>query len=211
MNTSRPRNIGKEIIRLKSLDYTYDEIVLQLKCSKSTVSYHCGEGQKVKTASRRKNRRAISHPFVSKTEWFKYTKNNRGYEYSKTIRSKRRCLYDRFFNFNRNVKTGERFMSEYTVEDVIAKFGESPTCYLTGDKIDIGKTRTYEFDHVIPRSKGGDNSLDNMGICTKEANQAKRDMCPDEFIFFCKKVLKHHGYKVEKEVTASELESESKI
>lgn len=86
-----------------------------------------------------------------------------------------------------------------TVDDIIKKFGENPKCYLTGDLIDINKTRTYEFDHIIPKSRGGENTLDNLGICTKTANRIKHDMTPDELINQCKKILEHNGFKVNKQ------------
>jgi 5-methylcytosine-specific restriction endonuclease McrA len=85
-------------------------------------------------------------------------------------------------------------------EDVINKYGENTFCYLTGDRIDISKPRTYSFDHKIPRSRGGENTLDNLGICTKIVNTSKTDMTPEEYIELCKKVLEHNGYNVTKSV-----------
>jgi transposase len=38
---AKPRNIKNEILRLRDQNYTYDQIVKELNCSKSTVSYHC--------------------------------------------------------------------------------------------------------------------------------------------------------------------------
>ena len=67
-----------------------------------------------------------------------------------------------------------------------------------GEQLDITKPRDYVFDHMIPRSRGGDNSLDNLGLCTKQANMAKSDLTPEEFIQFCKKVLEYNGYTVNK-------------
>ena len=37
--------------------------------------------------------------------------------------------------------------------------------------------------------KRGDNSLNNLGICTKQANIMKSDMTPDELINLCKLIL----------------------
>ncbi len=87
---------------------------------------------------------------------------------------------------------------EITADQIISMFNQNPVCYLTGDQIDINKPRTYNFDHIIPRSKGGQNTLDNLGICTKVVNMAKNDMSPDEFFNLCKKVLEYNGYEVKK-------------
>lgn len=48
---------GKEVIKLKSQGKTYKEISKITGLSKSTISYHCGEGQKKKTLQRQKQRR----------------------------------------------------------------------------------------------------------------------------------------------------------
>ena len=83
----------------------------------------------------------------------------------------------------------------FTVDDVIKKFGKSPKCYITGESIDIQKPRTYHFDHITPRSKGGDNSIDNLGICTKKANLSKNDMTYEEFVEFCQSVVDNYKNK----------------
>ena len=93
-------------------------------------------------------------------------------------------------------KRGKREKLAFTPDDVINKFGESPVCYITGKKIDIYNTKSYHFDHKLPRSKGGLNTLDNLGICTKQANMAKNDMTEDELIQFCKDVLIYRGFKI---------------
>ena len=46
-----------------------------------------------------------------------------------------------------------------------------------------GKQVSYEeadIDHVIPRSKGGKNSWENMVVCSKEVNRQKANRTPDE-------------------------------
>lgn len=84
----------------------------------------------------------------------------------------------------------------FTWEEVVEKHGESPVCHLTGRTIDWSKPSEYEFDHIYPRAKGGDNSLGNLGIAVKAANRAKSDMTVDEFLALCKEVLENHGYVV---------------
>lgn len=36
----------EQILKLRAAGKSYSEIVSELGCSKSTVSFHCGEGQK---------------------------------------------------------------------------------------------------------------------------------------------------------------------
>ena len=62
-------------------------------------------------------------------------------------------------------------------------------CYLTGRPIDLNKSRSYHLDHIVPRSRGGDDSLDNCQIACREANQAKGDLLVEEFVALCKKVV----------------------
>ena len=42
-------NLKEKILKLREQDYTYSEIVKELGCSLSTVSYHCGTPDKSKT------------------------------------------------------------------------------------------------------------------------------------------------------------------
>ena len=88
--------------------------------------------------------------------------------------------------------------SSFTVEDLRKKVGENPFCYLTGRSIDLTKPSTYAFDHINPATLGGDNSIENLGVVCKRANQAKADMPLEEFINLCKEVLIKQGYRVEK-------------
>lgn len=45
-------------------------------------------------------------------------------------------------------------------------------------------------------AEGGSNDLDNLGICTKQANMAKSDLSINELINLCQQILTKHGYKV---------------
>jgi 5-methylcytosine-specific restriction endonuclease McrA len=84
------------------------------------------------------------------------------------------------------------------IQEVIKKINDNPICYITGESIDLKDTSSYHFDHIIPRSRGGSNSIDNLGLTTREANMAKSDKTIDEHIEYCKKVLLNHGYTIDK-------------
>lgn len=88
------------------------------------------------------------------------------------------------------LRTG--YKCDFTIQDLLDKFGPNPICYLTGEPIDLLKPETYQFDHIVSRSKGGDNSLSNLGLASKAANQAKSDLSLDDFKTLCKKVLDHN-------------------
>lgn len=179
-----------KIIKLRQLGYTYNQIVEELNCSKSVVCYHLGNNQKEKSKNRQIKYRNKNHPYQAKISNFK---EKIKYQEKKLKSTINRIIYNKVINFQRGTTMNEIF----TLEDVIKKFGDNPKCYLTGKDINIYEPSTYQFDHIIPRSKGGDNSLENLGICTKEANLAKRDMLHEEFIDLCKSILLHNGYKIE--------------
>ncbi len=173
-----------EILHLREQGYTYDQIVDELNCSKGTVSYHCGDGQKEKSNNRRRKNRKDQHPFVRKVESFSTVKTP----------TQRQPTHGTYKLLSLKIETFSKMNKQYTkpsftVDQALEKFGDNPTCYLTGDPIDINKPRAYAFDHIIPRSRGGSNDIDNLGLTTKEANQAKADMTPDEFYNLCQKVI----------------------
>ncbi len=182
--------LRQQIEELRQDGKTYNQIKSELGCSTGTISYHLKPEQKEKTLARQRKRRKVVHPYKIKLERFinptkKPTTNKQTHKWKSLIRDKIKR-----FSTTKGIKQVEL---KFTTEDIINKFGENPKCYITGDDIDIYSPRTYNFDHIIPRSRGGDNTIDNLGICTKQANQAKHDMTPEELIEFCKKVLEHNN------------------
>jgi CRISPR/Cas system Type II protein with McrA/HNH and RuvC-like nuclease domain len=140
----------------------------------------------------------MQHPYQSKIEHFVCFDSRRLYnkgikQYGNTVNT----IKNKIHNFRkRGVKMPHN--QSITIDDVFRKFGSNPCCYLTGRPIDVNQTRSYHFDHVVPVSKGGDNSLDNLGLCVKEANVAKNNLTVEQLIELCKDILQHHGYKITK-------------
>lgn len=54
---------------------------------------------------------------------------------------------------------------------------DSYVCQYTGKKV---SHKEADIDHIVPRSKGGKNTWDNMVVCTKEINRKKGDRNPEE-------------------------------
>lgn len=181
------KNLGQQILNLFQSGKSYNQISAILNCSKGTVAYHCGKNQKTKAKLRCSNFRQ-KHPIIIKLNNFLNEKPT--ILTRKTLPNKiERIIYKRIHTFQKGQKM------TITVQEVMDKLGDTPKCYLTGKNININEPKTYHFDHIIPISKGGQNTIENLGVCTKEANLAKSAMTHEEFLDLCKSVLLHHGYQ----------------
>lgn len=187
-----------KILELRKQGKSYKQISDELGCTKSTVCFHCGKGQKTKNYNRAKQCRNHQHPFIRKIESF-HNPNISNITRTTTHKTKK-LIQLKIETFCSIRQGGNKIYNKptFTVQDVIDKFGNNPKCYLTNESIDISKPRTYHFDHIIPASKGGSNDITNLGLCTKDANNSKTDLTLEEYISLCKKVLETHGYNVTK-------------
>lgn len=115
------------------------------------------------------------------------------------VRSKentvKEILKNKIIRFHRDKKIWKYPPMTFKVQDLLDKIGDEPTCYLTGRKIDLMDGKSYHLDHIIPKNKGGANSLDNCNIACKDANQAKGNLLYGEFIELCEEILKFHKNK----------------
>ena len=179
--------LKNQILQLREKGYSYDRIKSELSCSKSTISYYCGENQSHKRSVRQKKRRSIN-VLNNKIESFLHRKANLVTEYKETQRDIRKILQIKLKGFSMNRKT-KKVKQKFSLQDLIDKIGDNPSCYITGRPIDLTDGKSYHLDHIIPISKGGDNTIDNCQIACKEANQAKHNLSYDEFVQLCKEVV----------------------
>lgn len=184
----------EKILQLRKEGKSYREIQKETGCSKGTIAYHCGKGQKEKTRNRVRTMRE-KNSLIHKTDWFKH---GRRAKKGITNKSQKFQLRTTYVDNKHTHKTMSETTMEFNHHDVLKKIGKSPQCYLTGRKINLEEPSSYNLDHIIPTGKGGDNSIENLGITCKEANMAKHDMVLEEFLQLCKEVLEHNGYEVNK-------------
>lgn len=175
-----------EILLLRSQKKTYLQIATILGCAKSTVAYHCSAEQKRKTARRVE----------------KYRKDKLKTKYS-TFKYDVRGVNNKFTGFKRKA-TGD---CDFSLEDVKLLIEVTDKCYLCGNYIDYQDPSSFHFDHVIPTSRGGLNTLSNLKIACKECNFAKRDIPLDQFLLLCERITKYHS-PVEELVNSSDFESD---
>jgi 5-methylcytosine-specific restriction endonuclease McrA len=163
----------EKIMQLREEGKSYNEIKKVLGCSKGTIAYHCGDGQKDKAMERmRKNRKTLNSILKRKKDNFCSAGERRG------------------------ERSRKRVSAPFSSKEFFNKLNDSPKCYLTGRSVDLFQPKSYQCDHITPISKGGGCKLENLGLTCRDANQAKSDMTLKEFLSLCKEVLVHYGYSV---------------
>lgn len=171
-----------KILKLREEGKTYSEIKKIVGCSLSTISYHCGNGQKERAYERVKEKR--EDKLLEKVERYRNRNGNL-----------------KFRDFQRRNGTNtltNKQEKNFTVQEAKEKIGNNPICYLTGEKINLDDPKDYHLDHILPVNKGGKNTLDNLGLLKSDINKMKNDLTVDELITNCVKILQYNGYKVKK-------------
>jgi 5-methylcytosine-specific restriction endonuclease McrA len=62
-------------------------------------------------------------------------------------------------------------------------------CALSGVEL---TPETASLDHIVPMSKGGTHTIENVWIVDRRVNGAKGTMTTEEFISLCRAVVKHN-------------------
>ena len=184
--------LGPKINALRLQGLSYRDIQNTLGCSKSTISYHLGEGQKEKTKQRRKKIPSSTYSHVKRVNTFQnpIVRNQKKLNPapSQTQRQMTKSITDKASRFQRS--------SAFNYKDVYAKYGDHFQCALTGRPLSWNNPHTYEYDHILPVARGGNSSIENLQLVCTDANRAKNDMTEEEFLDLCKEVVLHAGYKV---------------
>lgn len=81
---------------------------------------------------------------------------------------------------------------KFTIEQLLEKIGDEPKCYISGESINLLDSKSWSLDHIIPKSKGGDNSINNCGITTRQVNTMKSDIMYEDFIKICEKITEYN-------------------
>ena len=209
---ARPKNINKKLIKgIHNCGASYNQISKHLSISKSSISYHLGKGVKERMFKYRKQqfKQNLMFVIVKKADNFKSKRFTIKEKKPTKYKSIERIMNAKSQTFKKEYKgknkmkrknnTGQgNFSKHWTAKEALEHIGgkDNSYCYLTGVKLDLFKSDSYHFDHILPPIKGGTNDLYNLGAATKKANQSKSDMTVEEYLKLCSKVLEHHGYSV---------------
>lgn len=185
--------LSEQILALRNEGKSYRQIEAALGCSKSTIAYHLSEGEKDRVRSRTIKARS-DNPLIKKVDQFRNTTRKTEVATRRAIPLDK-AIRDKVGDYQ---KVEKKYNTTFTPKDLLDKVGDNPICYLSGRPIDLTQTSTYHLDHIIPRSKGGDNSLENLGLAEKHANLAKSNLSVAELLELCADILKHNGYTVSK-------------
>lgn len=173
----------QDILRLRSDGKSYREIMKILGCSSGTISYYCNDLQKDKQLERNKKFRK-ENPNITRIYDF------RSDRLTKISDDKKLQSTDKQ-RFRQKIK-----MFKIDMKEFLEKINETTECYLSGRKIDPNDPSSFQLDHILPRSRGGSNEIENMGIASSDVNLCKRNLTPEEFIELCKDVVEYNGYEV---------------
>lgn len=174
-------SIKIKIKKLLDAGYSRKQIMKKLGCSKSMVSY-------VATDKKRNQKRC----YVSKKLF--YFKNRE----ENTIVDVTNCSPDEdLSNFCEKISSFRKASTMQqgttpTKKNVLEKFSGNPCCGLCGTTCDFKNSKSYSFDHYIPKSRGGDNSLENMQLLCMECNMMKHAMLQEEFLEKCKMIVEYN-------------------
>lgn len=108
------------------------------------------------------------------------------------VRQKNRDYYNRRFFWARMTKLRGKGRASHIELAKLWK-AQRGLCALTGAKLD----RSAELDHIVPKTRGGQDNIENLRWVTHEVNFAKRDLTDHEFIALCGNVMRWIGRRIE--------------
>jgi hypothetical protein len=161
------QSIPDQIHRLRSQGLSYIRIAKELCITRFKVEYYCNPNRKE----------------ILRKAAFKYRKKI--------------PIQKKVASFHAVTPIDQRVDKSFNYKEFIHRIGETPTCYLTGDPININDCKVYSIDHIIPVGQGGSNDISNAGLCTTDINQLKMNRTPNQLIEICIKLLQYNGYIVD--------------
>jgi len=112
--------------------------------------------------------------------WYEKNRVSQKEHSKKQYRARGRFQYMAYWA-NKWYKNGE--ISAFDIWKIAKK--QKLRCALSGEKL---TSENASLDHILPKSKGGLNTVSNIRLTTKNINMARKNLSDEEFIELCKKV-----------------------
>ena len=199
----------EEIIDLYKSGKTQKEIVDLFELSKSTVCYIVNPDQKEKSRNRMQKRRTV---FTRKIDSFfdrtyvkprdhktMYKRPERRFEYK--VRSIFRDKKDSTKGLDMKTRQQEVRDFLWPIKEKDKKGNEYPytNCAITDKKVSVMEPDKHpdamSFDHALPSSRGGANSLKNIQPLMQRINEMKNNDTNEEFFKHIKLIVEGPLYK----------------
>lgn len=189
-----------EMIALRESGLSIIKTAKALGCARSTVERclypHYDSNLKQRQEKTREMRQNNSLFILNeKVKVFQQNRKSTGRRVSANNSKIHTILNNKITKFSKpyNWRKGMKSISSFGAGDILKKIGDSPVCYLTGEPIDLANSSSYVLDHIVPRSRGGDNSIDNCQIASYQANLCKSNLTYEEFVLLCSKIVNHNN------------------
>jgi len=184
VDNPKEKTYGELKVKIKKLldaGNSRKKIVEKLGCSKSMISY---------VFKNKKRNQKIC--YVSKKLFcFKNREENTIIEIAGFNPDEKLWIFcEKISSFRKNSTMHQR--TKPTKKNVLEKFSGTPCCGLCGTACDFKNSKSYSFDHYVPKSRGGDNSLENMQLLCTQCNMMKHAMLQEEFLEKCKKIVEYN-------------------
>lgn len=196
--TNYPDNSFETISKLVNslkLKYPDKDISNLLGCSPVNVWYYISE-ENSKTFKDRQSEKRMIDEVLSNDELISVFLVNKIKSFSRGNKCSTsriiKNVSDKVIRFYDSYLKGAKVDKTYLSMSV-KKIMDNPICYLTGRTIDLSDKGSYELDHIIPKSRGGHNTIENMGLTCSVANRCKSSLTDQEFITLCKEIAKFHS------------------
>lgn len=96
-------------------------------------------------------------------------------------------LRGRYYNLFKH----PRISPPFTYKQFLQLLEDHPRCYLTGKSINYEDMPAWSIDHVVPQSRGGATTLDNLRPVCSIANRVKTNLTLSELLEMCASINKN--------------------
>lgn len=144
--------------------------------------------KQLKTENPVEYNRILTNLNTNARKWYNDNKHTDKYKQYRNAKAKRHYFNHAFKRLAKGLKHRDK-NSTVTKFDIwkIAK-RQKLKCVLTGRKL---TNANISPDHIIPLSKGGNTTPENIRLVIKEVNLCRQAMTDEEFLDMCKSVVNH--------------------